>query len=69
MALIGFLGGGVLGFLAGLVGWLGFDLTLISAIGLYLAVSVLIGATGILLALRGGSDRPTPYTTRDLRTA
>lgn len=58
MAMITMILGGVLGFVAGLSGWLGFGLSAGAAFGLYLGISVGLPLLVIGISLLRASDAP-----------
>lgn len=60
MALIALLGGSTIGAFGGLLGWLFFDLSFVTAFGLYLACGLCLPAALIAItALRSGREAET----------
>ena len=68
MTLIGLLGGAVIGFLVGLIGWIGFDLPILTALAIYICTSICIATLGVCVALRSG-DRTPAAAPADMKTA
>ena len=64
MAIIGFILGSSFGLALALIGWLGFDLPLLSAFGLYMASGIGFGLLGGLAQMGDDDGEPRPQPVR-----